>query len=381
MSQDLDAFSLTRELLAFNTINPPGQERECAQHLGKLLEDGGFATHLVDFADGRTSIVATIEGADDIPPICFTGHIDTVPLGLVDWKTDPFNGERDGNKLYGRGSTDMKGGVAAMVVAALRMAQETHRKAGITLVITAGEETGCLGAAHLVKLGNRLGKAGAIVVGEPTSNYPFLGHKGVLWLKAKTHGMTAHGSLPHEGVNAIYKAAKVVGKLEHFKFSAPTHAYLGKPTLNVGTIQGGMNINSVPDKAEMELDIRSNSVQSHQAMLEELADFLGKEVELERIFDVEGISSDPQNAWVQQVFEVMTPYLGNPPEARGATYFTDASLLTPAYDHAPTIILGPGEMTMAHKTDEYCYISNIGAITEAYTEIANRWCKPQPQRT
>jgi succinyl-diaminopimelate desuccinylase len=109
---------LTRDLLHFNTINPPGMERDCARFLGRLLEDAGFSVAYHEFADARTSVIATIGGRQEKPPICFTGHIDIVPLGAANWTKDPFAGEMDGDLLYGRGSTDMKSGIAASVVAA-----------------------------------------------------------------------------------------------------------------------------------------------------------------------------------------------------------------------------------------------------------------------
>ena len=115
---------LTRALVAFNTINPPGNERSCAEHLGHLLEAGGFSISYHEFADTRTSLVARIGGSSDTKPLCFTGHLDVVPLGGAPWSVDPFAGEIDDGKLYGRGTSDMKSGVAAFVVAAIRLARE-----------------------------------------------------------------------------------------------------------------------------------------------------------------------------------------------------------------------------------------------------------------
>ena len=113
----VNAFELTRELLRFNTINPPGDERLCAEYLGKLLEVHGFTAAYHDFAENRTSLVARIGGNASKAPICFTGHIDIVPLGNAPWQKDPFAGETDAGKLFGRGSSDMKSGVAAFVAA------------------------------------------------------------------------------------------------------------------------------------------------------------------------------------------------------------------------------------------------------------------------
>lgn len=373
MKTDLDPLSLTRELLAFNTINPPGVERNCAEYVGKLLEDGGFKVDFYEFDESRTSLIARMEGSEKKAPICFTGHLDTIPLGAKRWSKDPFKGEVDGDKLYGRGSSDMKSGVAAMIVASLRLAKMSKGKAPMTLVITAGEETGSQGAAYLSNLGNVLGKSGAIVVGEPTSNYPLVGHKGSLWLEIQTTGVTAHGSMPEKGVNAIYKAVEAVTKLQEFDFNVAPHPFLGKPTLNVGTIAGGLNINSVPDQATIGVDIRTIPGLNNNDVYEKLQSYLGEEVKLRRVVDVDSVTADPQDDWIQEVFAILESILKERPEPRGVAYFTDASILTPAYGNPPTVILGPGEPDMAHKTDEFCYISKIEEAAQAYLEIATKW--------
>jgi len=374
MKPSLNSLSLTRKLLAFDTVNPPGQERACAQFLGKILEDGGFETDFFEFGDGRTNLVARIKGVDDTPPICFTGHIDTIPLGAIPWTKDPLKGEIEGDRLYGRGASDMKGGVAAMVIAGLRIAELSKGRAGLSLVITAGEETGCEGAYFLAAHENALGKAGAIVVGEPTSNYPIVAHKGALWIEARVSGTAAHGSMPEKGDNAIYKAAQAVTKLQNFNFEIASHELLGSPTINVGTIKGGANINSVPDQAVIGIDIRTIPAQNNKRVYDELKRYLGHEFELDRLVDVGGISSDPQHEWIEEVFGIMESYLKEHPPVRGVSYFTDASVLTPALGSPPTIILGPGEPVMAHKTDEFCYISKIEEASAAYLEIARKWC-------
>ena len=374
MSAPPSALEVTRQLLRFDTINPPGQERSCAEYLGRLLEGGGFEVGFYEFAEARTSLVARLGGGDDRPPLCFTGHIDTVPLGAQPWSADPFSGEIEDGKLYGRGSSDMKSGVAAFVIAALGLARLSRPAGGLVLVITAGEETGCEGAYHLARLGAVLGRAGAIVVGEPSSNQPFVGHKGALWLEARTKGVTAHGSMPGKGINAIYKAARAVGKLEDFGFNVAPHPHLGTPTLNVGTIRGGMNINSVPDESVITIDIRTVPGQTHESLSDMLASELGEEVEISSLVDVEGVWTDPRNPWMEDVFAIMTDILGEPPGIRTATYFTDASVLTPAYGGVPTVILGPGEAEMAHQTDEYCHVERIEQAVEAYRRVARAWC-------
>lgn len=366
------AVELTRELIAFDTINPPGNEAACARYLGQRLEDGGFAVAYHDFGEGRANVVARC-GKGDRVPLCFTGHLDTVPLGAAPWGVDPFAGEVAGERLYGRGSSDMKSGVAAFVVAAITAAQQP-RSPDLVLVLTAGEETGAEGAAHLARSGAALGEAGALVVGEPTSNVPFVGHKGALWLEAHTRGVSAHGSMPERGVNAVFKAGRVLAKLEDFDFNLPPHEVLGKATLNVGTIRGGMNINSVPDHADIGIDIRTVPGVDHARLREALAGYLAPELgELAVSVDLEEVWTDPANPWVQDVFEIMAGILGEQPEPRGASYFTDASVLTRVYGGVPTIILGPGEAAMAHQTDEYCQLERIDQAVEAYRAIMELW--------
>jgi len=373
MTSGTDAVALTQSLLRFDTVNPPGNEDQCARMLGAALERAGFRTRYHSFGPGRTNLLADVGGQSDRLPLCFTGHIDVVPLGNAPWSKDPFAGETDAGRMYGRGSSDMKAGVAAFVAAAIRMAPHLERTPGLTLVITAGEENGCEGAFHLHRDGV-LGRAGAVVVAEPTSNYPFVGHKGAFWLRAVTHGVTAHGSMPDKGDNAVYKAARAVTKLESFRFANPPHPLMGQATLNVGTFHGGLNINSVPDLAAVAIDIRTVPTVDHRELLAALSAQLGPEVELQTLIDLESVYTDPAEPWMQSVFDVMTPILGARPAARAATYFTDAAALNLAYRNPPTVILGPGEPHMAHQTDEYCVVERIAQSVGAYEQLIRRWC-------
>lgn len=369
----MDAVELTKEIVRMDTVNPPGDEEACARRLGALLESAGCEVAYYPLGEKRASLVARIGGSDK-KPLCLTGHIDTVPLGAAPWSKDPFAGETDQGKLYGRGTSDMKCGVAAFVAATIALAPKLARSPGVELVITAGEEIGCDGAFDLVRRQGALGRAGAVVVGEPTANYPYVGHKGALWLFAKTRGVTAHGSMPERGDNAIYKAARAITALEHFHFENPPHAMMGQATLNVGTVHGGLNINSVPDAATIAIDIRSVPTSRHEDIRGLLQQRLGPDVELETFIDLESVYSEPDDPWIQSVFDLAARYVGERPRPRVATYFTDAAALTPAYGNPPTIILGPGEPQMAHQTDEYCVIERVKSSVALYQEVIAGWC-------
>jgi succinyl-diaminopimelate desuccinylase len=268
----------------------------------------------------------------------------------------------------------MKSGVAAFTVAALSLAPKLADTAGLVLVITAGEETMCQGARHLAATG-ALPRAGAMVVAEPTGNAPCVGHKGALWLDARTTGVTAHGSMPEHGVNAVYKAARAVLMLETYEFGVAPHPVLGRPTLDVGNIHGGLNVNSVPDAATIGIDIRTVPGQPHAALAAHLGAHLGSEVTIHEVGGAPGLWTDPEHPWVREVAEVAQRVAGAPREVRTAPYFTDGSALAPAMGDPPTVVLGPGEAALAHQTDEYCVVERIEQSVEMYVELARRWCR------
>ena len=369
-----DAVSLTKSLLRFDTVNPPGRERDCARFAGAMLEEWGFSVEYFEYQEGRTSVVARSGGNEKKAPLCLTGHLDVVPLGSRKWTKDPFSGETDGDRLYGRGASDMKAGVAAILLAARACARKLNGTPGIVIVLTAAEEGGCVGSAQLAKT-ELLGKAGAMVVGEPTSNYPLVGHKGSIKFHARFRGVSAHGSMPELGVNAIYKAARALPRLESFDFEAPSHPVMGRPTLNVGTIEGGNTVNAVPDYASIGVDIRTVPGMDHEEVLKRLRREL-PEAELDVFSNLKPVWTAPDEEWIQRVFEICRPYVSEPLAARTAPYMTDAANLLKVYSGAPTVVLGPGEAAMAHQTDEYASQERIRQSVAIYESLIRDWCRP-----
>jgi succinyl-diaminopimelate desuccinylase len=366
----MDVIALTQKLVQFETCNPPGHEEACARFLDALLREAGFDVKQHPFAAGRTSLIARGPGASNRPPICLSGHLDTVPLGKADWTRDPLAGTIAGDRLYGRGSSDMKSGVAAMVLAACAVGPHPD----VCLVLTAGEENGCEGAQFLADQGLLPMPIGALVVGEPTANTPLVGHKGVLWLEIAVAGRAAHGSTPELGDNAVNKAARLVRKLEAFPFDVASHPVLGAPTLNVGTIRGGVNINSVPDRAVIGVDIRTVPGMSHAAIIEAVARCSEEAIRIVPLADMASVATDPSHRWMQSVFDVVAAHTGQRPDARGASYFTDAAALRSVGQPPPTVILGPGEASQAHQTDEFVYLARIEEAAAIYTRLLRSWC-------
>jgi succinyl-diaminopimelate desuccinylase len=219
-----------------------------------------------------------------------------------------------------------------------------------------------------------LGRVGALVVGEPTGLVPRLGHRGVVWIRLHFRGRTAHASMPEEGDNAVLKAAGAALALSARDWSGIAHPVLGSPSLNVGRLEGGLNLNSVPDRAVLGIDVRTVPGQSSEGLLAELAR-LYPEAEAELLADCPPLWSDPGAAWLEQVAERAAALTGGRAALAPVPFATDAGYLTPAYGEPPTVILGPGATEQAHKTDEWCSATLIEQATELYDELATAWCQ------
>ena len=367
------AIRLTQDLIRFDTINPPGNETPCARYLGQFLEAAGFKTRLVSIGENRDNLIAWTGGNGTKPPLCFSGHSDVVPLGVAPWTVEPFGGEIADGKIYGRGSSDMKGGIAAFIAAAVKAAPHLDGTPGLVIVISAGEERGCEGANYLARE-KLLPEAGAVVIAEPTANRLLAGHKGVFWLEGTAKGVTAHGSMPEEGDNAIYKACRAALALGSFDFSADAHPVLGQPTLNVGWMRGGLNVNSVPDEARMGIDIRLVPGLDRERLIERLRHATGGEITFEVAQASDAVWTDPADPWMADVASAVQSVTGRAPAVGGATFFTDASALKSGMGHPPAVILGPGEPSMAHQTDEWCSIAKIEEAEAINSELIQRWC-------
>jgi succinyl-diaminopimelate desuccinylase len=221
------------------------------------------------------------------------------------------------------------------------------------------------------------GEAGALVVAEPTANMPYVGHKGALWLRGIAHGVTAHGSMPDAGENAVYKAARATQRLSCFHFGVSPHPTLGAPTLNVGTFHGGLNINSVPDRAVIEIDLRTIPSMTHATLRNDIAAHMLEDMDVETALDLPGVWTSPHLPWVERIASIAARVTGEPFEVRTATYFSDASVLVPAFGGVPTLILGPGEPLQAHQTDEWCSVARIREAAEIYRLMIVDWAEQE----
>jgi len=370
----LSCIELTQRLIQFPSLNPPGHEAEIIKYISGVLEAAGMQVATHEFEPGRPSIVATVGGTSNLAPLAFTGHVDVVPLGEAEWLQDPFAGNIVDGKLYGRGSSDMKAGVASFIVATItQIRKNTEFRRGITLVITAGEETGCEGAFHLARV-NALGSAELLIVAEPSSNEPIIAHKGSVRLVVSAKGKTSHSSMPRVGENAIEKASKFILDLKDHKFDIVPHPLLGTTTSSVTTIAGGMNINSVPDAASFTVDFRTIPGHCHKQLVQDVQDLMGDDAEITIVTDFGGFSTEPTNETIKHLLQILESRSGKTREPIGAPYFTDASALVPGFNDVPTVVLGPGEMEQCHQTDEYCYVHHIREAAAIYEELISTMC-------
>ncbi|OEV31505.1 hypothetical protein AN219_04505 [Streptomyces nanshensis] len=370
------ALGLLTELVRHRTV--ASGEGALAQLCADPLREGGFEVSTPGWEEGREQLVARTGSGS--APLTVTGHLDTVPADPAQWTVDPWAAERDGDRVVGRGTSDMKSGVAVAVVAAVDHAARPHDCRGLQLVLTAGEETGCTGALSLRR--SSLAPGGPLLVAEPTGNRLTPGHKGAHWMRLTATGRAAHGSAPHLGDNAVVRLARAAGAL-HDHGTWPSHETFGPVTANVGLLRGGVQPNVVPDFAEMLLDVRTVPGVEGDDVRSVVAGLGGDGVRVEDHVVLPVVDTDAHDPFVGLVREALVA-AGEDDELQSpARYFTDASvlagLLSPSGDGrpAPTVVLGPGEPDQCHVVDEWCSASKVEAAVEIYRRLFDGWCRAE----
>lgn len=375
----IEAKELLVEVLKIKTVN--GNEEVLATYLQRILEAEGFECEQVPYQPGRTSLIVTYDSGQPGKTLAFSEHLDVVPVGELEWEFDPFNPiEKDG-KLYGRGSSDMKSGVAAMVVALIRLKQTGQLKKGrVKLLLTADEEDGVKGARDLTAKGYA-DHLDAIVIGEPTDLKVAPANKGVIWPTFRFEGKTAHGSRPHEGINAIEQALLFIQAFKDElgpRLQSYTDDLVGQSSYSINAIHGGQAVNVVPDALELKIDIRTTADMDHlaikqdlQALLDRLAathpNFKGRfEVQSELL----AVRTDPSHPFVQLVIDQVKTYRSADQVLMGLSGGTDASAFTVADPDMPIVICGPGAIGQAHQPDEFVYVDTYLQAIDLYQDIA-----------
>ena len=385
------------DLVALPSVNPMGRavsgpeyyEYRVTEYLEKLFQKLDLPYECQQLEPKRTNIFARLDGARDPQSggglIVFEAHQDTVPVeGMTIPPWDPQ--VREG-RVYGRGSCDIKGGMACMLTAVSRLTEQRPKQMPtIIMACSVNEEHGFSGAKDMAQLWtsgmSRLvpRRPDAVIVAEPTDLNVVVAHKGVMRWCISTRGRAAHSSRPDLGVNAVYAMAKVLNLLEEYaRETVPglgEHPLVGRPSFSVGVIAGGISVNTVPDRCTIQVDRRilpgENGAQAREHVIEFVRKRLPESIEVEfepPFLASPGLSDNKNSALARSLSQVVREH-GSSGDCVGVSYGTDA----PAYDRieSPTVVFGPGSITQAHTCDEWIAIDELHRATEILTTFGAR---------
>jgi len=371
-----DPVALARLLVSIPSVNPalaPGGagEARMAEVTADLLQDWGFDTAVHEVEPGRPNVVAHLAGEG--PTLLLNGHLDTV--GVDGMTVDPFAATVEGGRLVGRGSCDMKGGVAALLSAGRRLAESGPRP-NLIIALTADEEYASIGMADFVtRLDER---ADLAVVCEPTSLRVMPAHKGFVWLEADFRGRAAHGSRPDVGIDAIRHAGLYLAALDGYSAELrqrPAHPLLQHGSFHAGTITGGSAESVYPDRCTLLLERRTMPgerpdvvVSDFTAVLEALqATEPSLDATLRMTLERPGSEVAIESPLVQGLL-VAAADEGTPADVEGMTAWVDAAFLNEA--GVPAVCYGPGSIEQAHTVDEWIDVDEIKVCARVLERFA-----------
>ncbi|EAD5685341.1 ArgE/DapE family deacylase [Listeria innocua] len=366
---------ILKDIVNIDSTN--GHEEQVANYLQKLFAEYGIESKKVQYDVDRASLVSEI-GSNDGKVLAFSGHMDVVDAGDVSkWKFPPFEATEHEGKIYGRGATDMKSGLAAMVIAMIELHEEKQKLNGkIKLLATVGEEVGELGAEQLTQKGYADDLDG-LIIGEPSGYRIVYAHKGSINYTVKSTGKNAHSSMPEFGVNAIDNLLLFYNEVEKFvKSIDATNEILGDFIHNVTVIDGGNQVNSIPEKAQLQGNIRSIPEMDNETVKQVLVKIINKlnkqeNVNLELIFDYDKqpVFSDKNSDLVNVAKRVASDIVKEEIPLLGISGTTDAAEFTKAKKAFPVIIFGPGNET-PHQVNENVSVENYLEMVDVYKRIA-----------
>jgi len=372
-----EVIGLLSELVRIPSVNPRmgdgSGEEKIARYLNDCLRGLGLTPTITEVQPRRPNVLVTVPGTPGGPHLLFEAHTDTVSPSHG--QQDPFNPRLESERLYGRGSCDTKASVAAMFLALVSVLPLRDRRATISLAFTMGEELGHEGVGSLLASGFR---ADAAVVGEPTGLDVVAAHKGILRWKMVTTGRAAHSANPEKGCNAIVKMAAVIRVLEAKlipQLRQRSHPLLGSPTLSIGRIEGGLQVNVVPDRCTVDVDRRLLPGETWAGVRRELEDVLAPlrasdpdlQVEIEEPYQRLASMATPPDAPIVRIAQEAVRRIDGQRTIRGVAFGTDAAELSAA--GIPSVVLGPGDIAQAHTSDEYVEIQQVVKAAAIYREI------------
>jgi len=365
---------LLRRLVQAETTAEKG-ELAAAEIVAGELSRSGIDTQIDTWDQTRANIVAHIKPDGRRAALLFVCHLDVVGPGEAGWKYPPFAAVQSEGKIYGRGSTDMKGGIAAIVTAIRQVVDaRTQLQGDIILFGAAGEETDSCGAKRFISNQGAMPKLAGVVVTEPTDFEVITTHRGLLWLKVATKGKAAHGSTPELGINAIASMKLVLDELENYKIPFEPHHLLGECSMSINTISGGKAINVVPDKCAIGIDIRTLPTQNNQDIFGDFEKIFAKlkqknsqfAAEVSIVRNVVALETDCGCDFVKDFCSTV-----GADQTKAVGFTTDGPYF--ASLGAPVVIFGPGKPELCHKPDEYIDISGVEKAVEYYKKIISKF--------
>ena len=355
-------------LVASPSPDPPGNEAAVAGFLIGWLEERGFDVTRDEFAPDRINVLARLKGDGSKPALIFSVHMDTLPIGDGDWGHPAFGAEIEDGKLYGRGATDMKSGLAAMAAAALKLRRADVALAGdLILAFSAGESSNLLGAERMVEAGNLKG-AGALLVSEPTSLGLVTAEAGALWLRVVASGRPGHASAGTAD-NAILKLMDFLADVRTNPFVDKTNPLLGTATLAINTISGGTAVNLTADRAEATLDIRTIPGLTTADVLARLRAIAGEAIVIDVMDEKPPVVTDPTDPFAETCLVAVQAVRGVRPKPVGVSYFSDSAAFVPALN-IPRVIIGPGQIGTSGQRDEWVALDDFATAADIFAKIA-----------
>jgi acetylornithine deacetylase len=372
---DDPCISLLRELVSIDSVNPslvPGARGEgaIAAAVARRMRELGLQVHVEEVEAGRPNVIGVLEGAVPGPTLMFCGHLDTVG---VEGMSGPFAPVERGGRLYGRGSQDMKSGVAAMIDAVRAAVDRGFNRGRIVVAAVIDEEYASIGADALITRW----KADHAVVTEPTDLKIGVAHKGFAWLDVETRGRAAHGSRPRDGRDAIVRMGRVLQRLEALDRelqSRPPHPLMGTASLHASIISGGRELSSYPDRCMLQMERRTLAGESGDDAAREVTGILQALARDDPEFE-----GDARLTFARPAYEIPPGHplpglvasalasFGLPAENVGMSFWTDAAVLGSA--GIPTVLFGPGGAGL-HGREEYVIVAEVIACRDVLATLA-----------
>ncbi len=374
---------LVRDLVSLPSINPMGRTlvgQECYEYrvtdyLEAYFRDLGAVYERQSVAPQRENIVARFEHPGARKTLLLEVHQDTVPVDNM--SIDPFGATIENGRLYGRGACDVKGGMAAMLFAFMRLIREKPAQAmNVILACTVDEEHTFLGVQKLIQSGVQADMA---IVAEPTQLKIVNAHKGIIRWHLITSGVSCHSSRPEQGLSAIYRMGRVLVGIDRFAEQlnqSKTDPLLGRPTISVGRIEGGTSVNTVPDFCRIEIDRRLIPGEDPYQAPRDLETFLQTECGISFPFDnqppwmaLPALSPEPSRELVEKFGQVIAETQGTF-AVEAVPYGTDAANISAS--GIPAVVFGPGNIAQAHTRDEWIELDQIEEASEILFRFACR---------